>query len=307
MSEELEARELRLDVDGLTLAARAWGDPAGRPALALHGWLDNAGTFDGLGGALAEAGLHLVALDLPGHGRSAHRASDASYHFVDAVATAAHAIDALGWRRCALIGHSMGAGISSLLAGTIPERFDAVILLEGLGPLAESADTSPERLANAIADEHTRMQRARRSTRRKRVFESRDDAVQRLVDVQGVNEDSAEILCRRGLRETDGGFEWSADPRLRRPSRLRFTEAHVLAFLGRIEAPALLVRALGGWAFDMPTMARRRQAVPNLTFVEVEGGHHVHLDAPGRVLPPMLELLSHTAAPATAANAGDDP
>lgn len=288
------AKELTLQLDGLTLAAKAWGCPGGRPVLGLHGWLDNAGTFDALAPHLVEAGLYFVALDLPGHGRSEHRASDASYHFVDAVATAAHAIDELGWARCALVGHSMGAGISSLLAGTLPERFDAVVLLEGLGPLSEPTESSPKRLRDAIADERRRMERARNSKRRKRLFAHRDEAIERLMDVQGVRRASAERLCQRGLCERDGGLEWSADPRLRRPSRLRLSEAHVHAFLDRIQAPTLLVRALDGWAFDRPTMGARRERVRALTYVEVEGGHHVHLDAPERVRDAVLTHFAKT-------------
>lgn len=284
--------EIRLEVDGLKLAGRAWGPTDGRPALALHGWLDNAASFDRLAPSFPE--LRLVALDMPGHGRSAHRGQDAPYHFVDAVATVAHVIEALGWTRLTLIGHSMGAGIAALLAGTWPERFDAVAFLEGLGPIAESVEASPQRLANAVADE-IRRGRRRASGSNKRVFATRDEARDRLVDVQRVDPESAEILCSRGLVEAQGGFRWAADPRLRHPSRLRFTEDHVLHFLSRIKAPALLVRANDGWPIEQTLMRARVERVSDLEVTEVEGRHHVHLDAPNRVVPALRGLLERTA------------
>ena len=42
-------------------------------------------------------------------------------------------LDALGWERCVLMGHSMGQGVCSLAAGAAPQRFTAVVLIEGLG------------------------------------------------------------------------------------------------------------------------------------------------------------------------------
>ena len=38
-------RERRLALPDLTLAAVEWGDACAPPLLALHGWLDNAGSF----------------------------------------------------------------------------------------------------------------------------------------------------------------------------------------------------------------------------------------------------------------------
>ena len=67
----MSARDIELQLPHIRIAAREWGDPEGEPVLAIHGWLDNAASFDTLAPLLAE--LHLVALDLPGHGRSQHR------------------------------------------------------------------------------------------------------------------------------------------------------------------------------------------------------------------------------------------
>ena len=63
--------ELELQTPYLRLSARAWGPPDGVPVLALHGWLDNAASFDPLASLLP--GVRLVAVDLPGHGGSDHR------------------------------------------------------------------------------------------------------------------------------------------------------------------------------------------------------------------------------------------
>ncbi|NIR25586.1 MAG: alpha/beta hydrolase, partial [Gammaproteobacteria bacterium] len=63
-------REVTLQAGPLRLAARVWGEEGARPVLALHGWLDNAASFDALGELLE--GVQLVALELAGHGHSQH-------------------------------------------------------------------------------------------------------------------------------------------------------------------------------------------------------------------------------------------
>jgi len=62
-----EAQELRIPVPYGHIAGKAWGDPSGKPILGLHGWLDNAGTFDHLAPLINE-GYYLVSVDQAGHG-----------------------------------------------------------------------------------------------------------------------------------------------------------------------------------------------------------------------------------------------
>ena len=55
-----QGEALEFDVLGLKICARQWGNPEGPPALGLHGWLDNANTFNRLAPLLPE--LNLIAL-----------------------------------------------------------------------------------------------------------------------------------------------------------------------------------------------------------------------------------------------------
>ena len=65
----------------LTILARIWGPPDGRPVFAIHGWLDNAGTFDTLIPLLPKD-LRIVAVEMPGHGLSDPFPPDAAYNFM---------------------------------------------------------------------------------------------------------------------------------------------------------------------------------------------------------------------------------
>jgi YrbI family 3-deoxy-D-manno-octulosonate 8-phosphate phosphatase len=267
-----DPESLRLELPGLTLAALAWGPAEGVPTLCVHGWLDNAASF----GPLAERleGLRIVALDLPGHGHSDHRPEGSRYHFIDWVADVAAAADALGWDRFQLVGHSMGAGIASLVAGTLAERVSRLVLIEGLGPLSCAPEEAPARLAKSIRG------RGKAARKPRRVHANLEEAVERL---RGVNPalglDSARRIVERGTVAVEGGVTWRSDPRLRSFSPMRMTEEHVSAFLRRVTLPTLMIRGREGYPFDPQGMGSRVQCLPDVKVVEIPGGHHLHMDA----------------------------
>lgn len=53
------------------ILAKWWGPRDKQPIIAIHGWQDNAGTFDPLIELLPKE-LSILCIDLPGHGRSSH-------------------------------------------------------------------------------------------------------------------------------------------------------------------------------------------------------------------------------------------
>jgi pimeloyl-ACP methyl ester carboxylesterase len=274
--------ERTIEISGLSLAARIHGPDDGMPVLAMHGWLDNAASFDGLAPLLS--GCRVVALDLAGHGLSQRRAG-APYHFIDYVADVAAVADALGWQKFSLLGHSLGAGVAALLAGTWPDRIHRLALLEGLGPLTDPDDSAPERLRESLAAE---LAATRRSGERPG-YPDPEVVGRRLAEATQMQPSSAQTLLRRGLFEAlPGRWDWRADSRLRLPSRLRMSEAQVTAFLRRIACPTLLLRAVPGMPVPSDYFEARAACIADLRLVERPGGHHIHLDDPATV----AELVS---------------
>ena len=277
-------RELRLCLPHAEVAVRLWGPDVGVPVLALHGWLDNSASFDRLAPLLE--GLQVAAVDLPGHGRSSRLPDGCGNHFADWAAVALAIADALGWDRLSLLGHSMGAGISTLVPAAAPGRVARVVLLEGTGPMSEPAERAPASLAEALAQE------ARLAHQEARVFPSLQAAVAARRRDSDLDEASARLLVERGTEAVADGVRFTHDPRLRTRSRVRFTEEQVRAFLHAIESPVLAVRASHGWPFPAELVAARMAVIPDLRVVEVEGGHHVHLTHPERVADAVREFLT---------------
>ncbi|WP_067560677.1 alpha/beta fold hydrolase [Halofilum ochraceum] len=268
-----DAEEIELPVGPLRLAARVHGPADGVPVLALHGWLDNAASFEPLAPLLD--GIRLVALDLPGHGHSDHRPAGCHYHFIDYVHDVLGAADALGWERFALLGHSLGGAVATFVAGACPDRITRLTLIEALGPLTEHPNETPRRLAHAL-------DRARvRSDRPARTYPAIEQAIEARRMAGGLDEPAARLLVERATLAVDGGVRWRSDRRLRLPAPYRFTEDQVVAVLRGIRAPTrLVVGDRGLLPMERPALEQRVEAIDDLAIDRLEGHHHLHMETP---------------------------
>ena len=258
-------------VPGLALAAREWGKPGGLPVIALHGWLDNAGTFDLLAPLLEKA--HIVALDSAGHGLSGHRSADATYNIWQDVPEVFAVADQLGWQRFALLGHSRGAAIACLAAGTFPERVSALALLDGGVPIPAEPAEVPTRFAESITA------RERQRLIHGRIFANRNDAIaERSRGFTKTTMGAAEILAQRSLHPVEGGFSWFVDQRLKTESELRLSHEQISAFMTTISAPTLAILATDSPLSRRDWFQSLLRQIRQLEVIEVTGGHHCHLE-----------------------------
>jgi pimeloyl-ACP methyl ester carboxylesterase len=266
----------------LTLTAQIWGDPDAPPLLALHGWLDNAGSYAFLAPLLAKH-WRVIALELPGHGHSSHLPAGINYHYVDYVSAVLAAADALQLERYTLLGHSLGAGIASLVAAAKPQTVEKLYVIEGLGPLGDDGSHTLQRFRDAFAVPAT-------AGKSLRVFSDMDQAISARTLASGLRADLARPIVERGLIQVEGGYRWRSDPRLTRPSAVRLAEGQIEALLAGIEAPtALLLSQPATPYLPSAMMARRAGLLPHITVEHMDGGHHLHLEHPQRVADWLLE------------------
>jgi pimeloyl-ACP methyl ester carboxylesterase len=268
----MSARERRFELPAYELAAIEWGAPGGSPVIALHGWLDNAGSFDLLAPLLD--GAHLIAIDAAGHGYSGSRSADSSYNIWQDLNDILDVAAALGWERFALLGHSRGAAVASLFAACFPDRTDRLMLIEGGLPITGEAADAPTNLATVL-------KRARELRGREggRIFTSREQAINERVDgFSPVTVAAAEILARRSLREVEGGWQWRADQRLKAGSEMRLTREVLGAFVDSVAAPTICVLAeespFGHREIYRTMLARFAQ----IDVHHLPGRHHLHLE-----------------------------
>ena len=279
-------KEIHVAVHGLELAALESGPAAAPPLLALHGWLDNGASFAPLAAHLPNR--RLIALDLPGHGHSDHLPVSpfVHYNFAESVPVVLAAADALGLDQFDLLGHSMGAGIASLVAAAAPGRIRHLALVEGLGPLPDTPDSTLQRFRDSVAA------RVADRPRRLRVFPDIDSAASARSRASGLPATLVRPIIERALIETEGGYRWRSDPRLTEASIVRLAEDQVQRLLAGIRCPTWLLLAEPETPYlPAAMMQARADNVADIRTEHLAGHHHLHLEHPAEVAARLTAFL----------------
>ncbi len=124
----------------LDIAYEDGGPSDGPVVLLLHGWPDDATTWDDVAPALHDAGMRTLAPMLRGFGGTRFRDAQAARTGNSAVLAmdAMELLDGLGVTRFAVAGHDWGSNMAEALAVGWPERVERMALL-----------SSPPRLGGA--------------------------------------------------------------------------------------------------------------------------------------------------------------
>ncbi len=132
MSKVLERHARDVTVRGVRVRAIEAGSEGAPPLLLVHGFLVSHAEFDDVVDSFAER-FHVIAPDLPGFGDS-EKPSPARYPYgIDAFSESlADLIAAFGVGRAHVVGHSMGGAIALTLAATHSELVDRLVLVDSL-------------------------------------------------------------------------------------------------------------------------------------------------------------------------------
>ena len=277
-------RERSFQNKGLNFAAKEWGRSGYPPVIALHGWLDNANTFDCLLPHMEN--LHVIALDLAGHGRSDFRSQDSGYDIWHDIGDVMAVADQMGWEQFGLIGHSRGAIICGLVAGTFPERISQVAMIDGYMPLPEDGHNTAKHIARAIYENK------RYGAASPTGFQDYDRAVQARVNgFVPLQLEAATILAERGVIESEGLFYWRNDQRLKAASMVKFGVDQLKSFLSAIIAPTVLIQAENSAFSPDKAQAEALTWVPQLQIKKLAGSHHLHLEEGAAEVAKVLQPL----------------
>ncbi len=259
-------RRVETDTSGGTISALAWG--TGSPELVLvHGGAQNAHTWDTVALALDRP---LLAVDLPGHGHSAHR-DDHAYWPAENAATLEQALRVLAPDARVVVGMSLG-GLSVLaLTDRAPDLVRQLVLVD-VTPGVNREKSSA--IAQFIDGPE--------------YFESFDEILTRTIQFNPTRRESS---LRRGVLHNaieagDGRWRWRYD--LPRRGSGEGDDGQVMPGIddlwnavGRVQVPFVVVRGSTSPVVDDDDIAEVLRRNPRAQIVVVEGaGHSVQGDKP---------------------------
>lgn len=291
----LEGKEIRFPVSWGHIAGKEWGDPSGHPCLLIHGWLDNLGSFEPLVPHLLKChNLHLIAIDEPGCGHSSHKPAGSDYNRWAHLREIKRIIDHLNWKEVTLIGHSLGAGYSFVFAATFPDLVKRFISIDIPKPLTMLNDLNwMSRLPRAV-DKHIQYDELYMNDptlESSAPVYTEEQALKKMMEGHGnsLNESSARILMKRGMKQHKGGYMFTRDIRQKLPPLDPApTEETMIKFVNRIRSDILVIRAKQG-AYQLPVSQREQyyaiyeRNCRLFRDVALDGTHHLHMNNPESV------------------------
>lgn len=277
----MEPEIIKIQIPGLTLNARVWGPKDGKRVLAMHGWLDNAATFDLIAPRLPN--LRIVSVDLPGHGFSDHLPASGHYNYIDRVIQMFQVADQLEWNTFSVMGHSMGGIVGIMMAAVAPKRIEKICLIDVFLSGTTPEETFIKQLSKYVEITGLILPHATYKTIEEAVKFRAEINPTRMLTVE-----SAKILANGGLIKVGDGYQWTFDVRLQLPYPSVLTETQVENILKNFKTDCLLILADEGIYIGNPQMNEKIERCPNIKLVTLPGWHHLHLDTPE----PVAEVIS---------------
>lgn len=273
-----------------------WGSRFRQPILALHGWQDNCGTFDRLIPLLPE-NVSVLAIDLPGHGKSSHYPAGMSYYlFWDGITLIRRIVKHHKWSNITLLGHSLGGALSFMYAACFPDEVSKLISIDIAGPTVRDQNMLASKTGDCI-DKFLAYETLPESKMPRYDY---DEMISLVLDAyQGsVDLESVKILMKRGMAPSPcgRGFHFSRDLRLKVSMMGMFSEEQVLIYASQIRCEVLNIRGKPGMSFGDPNVYQKvidkiRENAKRVVYEEVEGTHHLHLVNPERIYKIISEFL----------------
>lgn len=294
---QVPTKEIQIPLKFGHIAGKLWGNSNERPILALHGWQDNAGTWDPLIPMILKD-RPILALDFPGHGFSSWIPPDMQYYQWELPRIILYLKEYFKMEKVSILSHSMGAIASMRFASVFPDDVDFYIAIDSLiyddYDLDAVVSKIPKTMKKALISQ-TRLNDEPPTYTLEEITK-----IWHLGTRKSVAMESVQHLLKRGIKAS------KADPNkyyFSRDSRLKYTlfnpedKKFVEALVRRLKCPTLYIKAIDSpYSADAYSIEMREileQNNENYEFHFVPGTHHVHLNNPELIAPLIKNFIQN--------------
>jgi pimeloyl-ACP methyl ester carboxylesterase len=266
-----------VQINELRLCYRQWGNPALAPVVLLHGGSAHAHWWDFFATAMAEK-YHVLALDLRGHGESAH-ADPPAYSLEHYVSDLRAFIEVISLHSVALIGHSLGGMIATAYSAVAPHRVQSLVVVDSALKMSTDGVRYMKRLRHLSQP----------------VYNNREEALRRFGLLPAPTTAAAVMLrhvASHGIRQLPDG-RWTL--KFDRAAMVHHVPSDLTPALKDVRCPILFVRGAESGVLTSSQLAALLVAAPHAEVVEVAGAHHhVMLDNPPAFAHAVRDFLDRT-------------
>ncbi|CAK1552088.1 unnamed protein product [Leptosia nina] len=294
-TESTPVKEIKIPVPWGHVAAKLWGGENQQPMLALHGWQDNAGTWDPLAPMICDK-IPILAIDFPGHGLSSWLPAGVQYYPWDLPRLILTIKEYFKWNKISILAHSMGSIAGMRFACVFPDDVNFYIAVDNM--IYDDYDL------NQVVEHFPKIMRKMQLAQTRLQSEPPAYPMDELIKIwhlgttKSVALDSVKYLAERGVKPSSSDpnkFYFSRDGRLKNIIFHPENKHLVEALVRRLKCPTVYFKAIDSpYASDQYSVEMREVVERNNPLFEshfVPGTHHVHLNNPESLAPVILEFL----------------
>ncbi|KAL9905170.1 putative serine hydrolase isoform 1-T3 [Glossina fuscipes fuscipes] len=292
-----EFTEISIPVPWGYLVGKWYGPQEIQPILGLHGWQDNAGSFDLLV-PLLPPHVAFLSVDLPGHGLSSRLPDGCYYNSIDNIYLIRVIMKKYKWEKLYMIGHSMSSIIGFVFAALYPNEMGMLIGLDALKP----HQRAPHKMLRSL---ETRMigfieEDERNRSKDEPPAYTYNELIERVHfgSFQSLNQDVCKFMMARNIQKS-----------LKYPDKYYFTRDRRLKFYNytigsqelcnemakRITCPYLFIKGRQSIYFEdkkyYDETINVLRAKKNFEYFECDGTHHLHMNNPENIIDPIVDFI----------------
>jgi len=285
-----EAEPVQIPMPWGQISGKWWGPRDVRPIVCLHGWQDNAGTFDTLIPLLPKQ-LSYLAIDLPGHGLSSRYPPGMNYAGLDSLILLERICQEYNWNKISLMGHSMGSIISFNYSGVFPDKVDLVVGIDALKSHIRKPEHVPILLEGSIqklieTDALNQSNKEPPSYYLSDMIDKWHEAT-----AGSVTKECCKYLLARNIERSQlhpDKFFFSRDSRWKYAYSIHVPQEVSMEMVKRMKMPYLFIKATNSPYYEDKSIFREtiqfmKQCNEHFQWHLVEGTHHLHLTNPNSV------------------------